>query len=118
TQNEIDTAVAFASSTGENGVEFTLNAGRPMPCTVSLTVTGDNEQYTRLYLYNEATGPWHDLNSYARSGVAAETAERYRLANDTLPFIHMNIYALAAAGVVLVAIVVVYSAVKKRYWFW
>ena len=30
----------------------------------------------------------------------------------------MNIYALAAAGVVLVAIVVVYIAVKKRYWFW
>ena len=28
----------------------------------------------------------------------------------------MNMYALAAAGVVLVAIVVVYIAVKKRYW--
>ena len=118
TQNEIDTAVAFAPSTSENGVEFTLNAGRSMPCTVSLTVTGDNAQYTRLYLYNEATGQWQYLNSYADSVVTTDTAGRYLLTNDTLTFIHMNIYALAAAGVVLVAIVVVYIAVKKRYWFW
>ena len=118
TQNEIDTTVAFAPSASENGVEFTLNAGRSMPCTVSLTVTGDNAQYTRLYLYNEATGQWQYLNSYADSVVTTDTAGRYLLTNDTLTFIHMNIYALAAAGVVLVAIVVVYIAVKKRYWFW
>ena len=67
---------------------------------------------------NEATGQWQYLNSYADSVVTTDTAGRYLLTNDTLTFIHMNIYALAAAGVVLVAIVVVYIAVKKRYWFW
>ena len=68
--------------------------------------------------YDEATGQWQYLNSYADSVVTTDTAGRYLLTNDTLTFIHMNIYALAAAGVVLVAIVVVYIAVKKRYWFW
>lgn len=118
TQNEIDTAVTFAPSTTENGVEFTLNGGSAMPCTVSLTVTGANAGYTRLYLYNEATGQWQYLNSYADSVVTTDTAGRYLLTNDTLTFIHMNLYVLAAAGAVLVAIVVVYIAVKKRYWFW
>ena len=86
--------------------------------SVRLTVTGENAGYSRLYLYNEATGQWQYLNSYADSVVTTDTAGRYLLTNDTLTFVHMNMYALAAAGVVLVAIVVVYIAVKKRYWFW
>ena len=118
TQNELSTAVAFAPSAAEDGVEFTLNEGGAMPCTVSLTLTGSNAGYSRLYLYNQATGQWQYLNSYADGVVTTDTAGRYLLTNDTLTFIHMNIYALAAAGVVLVAIVVVYIAVKKRYWFW
>ena len=118
TQNAIDTAVVFAPSTQENGVEFTLNGGGAMPCTVSLTVTGDNASYSRLYLYNDATDQWQYLNSYADSVVTTDTAGRYLLTNDTLTFVHMNLYALIAAGVALLAIVVVYIVVKKRYWFW
>ena len=67
---------------------------------------------------DKATGQRQYPNSYADGVVTTDTAGRYLLTNDTLTFIHMNIYALAAAGVVLVAIVVVYIAVKKRYWFW
>ena len=37
TQNVIDTAVTFTPSATENGVEFTLNQGGAMPCTVDLT---------------------------------------------------------------------------------
>lgn len=118
TQNAIDTAVVFAPSAQENGVEFTLNGGGAMPCTVSLTVTGDNASYSRLYLYNDATDQWQYLNSYADSVVTTDTAGRYLLTNDTLTFVHMNLYALIAAGVALLAIVVVYIVVKKRYWFW
>ena len=50
--------------------------------------------------------------------VTTDTAGRYLLTNNTLTFVHMNFYALAAAGVALLAIVVVYIVVKKRYWFW
>ena len=89
-----------------------------MPCTVSLTVTGDNAGYSRLYLYNQATGQWQYLNSYDGGVITTDTAGRYLLTNETLTFIHVNLYALAAAGVALLAIVVVYIVVKKRYWFW
>ncbi len=118
TQNALSTAVTFTPSTTENGVEFSLNEGGGMPCTVSLTLTGDSANYSRLYLYNEAAGRWQYLNSYSDGVVTTDTAGRYLLTNDTLTFVHLNIYALAAAGVVLVAIIVVYIAVKKRYWFW
>ena len=118
TQNTIDTAVVFAASASENGVEFTLNNGNPMPCAVSLTMTGDHAGYGRLYLYNEATDQWQYLNSYTDGVVTTDTAGRYLLTNDTLTFVHMNIYALIAAGIALAAIVVVYIVVKKRYWFW
>ena len=50
--------------------------------------------------------------------ITTDTAGRYLLTNETLTFIHVNLYALAAAGVALLAIVVVYIVVKKRYWFW
>ena len=118
TQNTVDTAVTFAPSAEENGLEFTLNPGGAMPCTVRLTLTGDNASYTRLYLYNEATGQWQYLNSYADGVITTDTAGRYLLTNETLTFVQMNVYALAAAGVVLLAIIAVYIAVKKRYWFW
>src|SRR5699024_1537147 len=42
TQNTINTAVVFTPSTEENGLEFTLNDGSAMPCTVSVTMTGEN----------------------------------------------------------------------------
>ncbi len=116
TQNALSTAVTFTPS--EEGLEFSLNEGGAMPCAVSLTLTGDNASYSRLYLYNEATQQWQYLNSYADSVVTTDTAGRYLLTNNTLTFVHMNFYALVAAGVVLVAIIVVYIVVKKRYWFW
>ena len=118
TQNVVDTLVAFAPSADQDGVEFALNDGGAMPCTVSLTVTGDNAGYSRLYLYNQATGQWQYLNSYDGGVITTDTAGRYLLTNETLTFIHVNLYALAAAGVALLAIVVVYIVVKKRYWFW
>ena len=118
TQNALATAVTFTPSQEEDGLEFSLNEGGAMPCAVSLTLTGDNAGYGRLYLYNTATQQWQFLNSYADSVVTTDTAGRYLLTNNTLTFVHMNFYALVAAGVVLVAIIVVYIVVKKRYWFW
>ncbi len=118
TQNGPTTPAPSPPPPDEAGVVFPLTGAPPLPSPPPRPPPGNTPQYPRLYLYNEATGQWQYLNSYADSVVTTDTAGRYLLTNDTLTFIHMNIYALAAAGVVLVAIVVVYIAVKKRYWFW
>ncbi len=119
TQNTLDTSLTFAPSESEEGVEFTLNGGSALPGVVTLALTGsDNSGYTRLYLYNRAAEQWQYLDIYADGVITADTAGRYLLTNETLSFIQVSMYALIGAGLVLVAIVVVYIAVKKRYWFW
>ena len=90
TQNALSTAVTFTPSEEEEGLEFSLNEGGAMPCSVSLTLTGDNARYSRLYLYNTANQQWQYLNSYADSVITTDTAGRYLLTNSTLTFVHVN----------------------------
>ena len=35
-----------------------------MPCGVTITMTGENAGYSRLYLHNTVSGKWQFLNSY------------------------------------------------------
>ena len=116
TGNTVDTALTFEQ--GEKGLEFTLNGGQSLPGVVEIALEGEQAGYTRLYLMNDSTGQWQYLNSYADSVLRTDEAGRYLLTNETLTFISVSWYALGGALVVLVAIVVVYIMVKKRYWFW
>ena len=116
TGNTVDTALTFEQ--GEKGLEFTLNGGQSLPGVVEIALEGEQAGYTRLYLMNDSTGQWQYLNSYADSVLRTDEAGRYLLTNETLTFISVSWYALGGALVVLLAIVVVYIMVKKRYWFW
>ena len=116
TGNTVDTALTFEQ--GEKGLEFTLNGGQSLPGVVEIALGGEQAGYTRLYLMNDSTGQWQYLNSYADSVLRTDEAGRYLLTNETLTFISVSWYALGGALVVLLAIVVVYIMVKKRYWFW
>ncbi len=112
-----------------------LNEGQGMPGKVDILLNEDTASYKRLYLYNENTQKWQYLNSYADGVVEVDTSGRYLLTNETLNTIGVNWYFLGAAGLVLLAIIVVwyflgaaglvllaiivvYIVVKKRYWFW
>jgi len=50
--------------------------------------------------------------------MTADSAGRYLLTNQILNVIEVNWYFLGGAGIVLLAIVIVYIVFKKRYWFW
>ena len=114
--NALNTALSF--NPVSNGVEFMLNEGQGMPGKVDILLNEDTASYKRLYLYNENTQKWQYLNSYADGVVEVDTSGRYLLTNETLNTIGVNWYFLGAAGLVLLAIIVVYIVVKKRYWFW
>lgn len=116
TSNELDTLLVFTPV--EKGLEFVLNNGNPLPAAVEIHLEGESTGYSRLYLLNSASDQWQYLDNLKDGVVTADTAGSYLLTNETLTFIGMNLYALIAAGVVLLAIVVVYILVKKRYWFW
>ena len=114
--NALNTSLSF--NPVSNGVEFMLNEGQGMPSKVDILLNEDTASYKRLYLYNENTQKWQYLNSYADGVVEVDTSGRYLLTNETLNTIGVNWYFLGAAGLVLLAIIVVYIVVKKRYWFW
>ena len=116
TSNELDTLLVFTPA--EKGLEFVLNNGSALPAAVEIHLEGENAGYSRLYLLNSASDQWQYLDNLKNGVITADTAGSYLLTNETLTFIGMNLYALIAAGVVLLAIVVVYIVVKKRYWFW
>lgn len=116
TTSEVNTTLTFTPD--EYGLRFTLNDGEAMPCGVTITMTGENAGYSRLYLHNVVSGKWQFLNSY-KDGVAhADVAGEYLLTNQNLRFTSINWTFFIGAGIVVVACLIAYVAVKKRYWFW
>ena len=116
TTSEVNTTLTFTPD--EYGLRFTLNDGAAMPCGVSITMTGENAGYSRLYLHNAVSGKWQFLNSY-KDGVAhADVAGEYLLTNQNLRFTSINWTFFIGAGILVVACLIAYIAVKKRYWFW
>ena len=114
TTSEIDTAITFTES--EEGLEFELDNGRTLPCAVQLEL--DVSTYSRLYLYNTISNKWQFLNSYKDGTITADTAGSYLLTNQNLRFTNINWTFFIAAGALTVVCLIVYIAVKKRYWFW
>ena len=114
TTSEIDTAITFTES--EEGLEFELDNGRTLPCAVQLEL--DVSTYSRLYLYNTISNKWQFLNSYKDGVLHADVAGEYLLTNQNLRFTSINWTFFIGAGVVVVACLIAYIAVKKRYWFW
>ena len=116
TQGGFSTALTFAPD--ENGLSFQLGESGALPCVVQITLTGENAAYSRLYLHNTASEKWQFLNSYKDGTVTADTAGSYLLTNQNLRFTNINWTFFIAAGALTVVCLIVYIAVKKRYWFW
>jgi len=96
----------------------TLGESGALPCVVQITLTGENAAYSRLYLHNTASEKWQFLNSYKDGTITADMAGSYLLTNQNLRFTNINWTFFIAAGALTVVCLIVYIAVKKRYWFW
>lgn len=116
TQGGFSTALTFAPD--ENGLSFQLGESGALPCVVQITLTGENAAYSRLYLHNTASEKWQFLNSYKDGTITTDTAGSYLLTNQNLRFTNINWTFFIAAGALTVVCLIVYIAVKKRYWFW
>jgi hypothetical protein len=114
TTSELDTSLVLTES--DEGIEFELDKGHALPCTVRIDL--DVSTYSRLYLYSSVSGKWQYLNSYSDGVITADTAGRYLLTNQNLKFADINWTFFIAGGVVVVIIGVAYIVLKKRYWFW
>ena len=114
TTGELNTSLELQQV--EQGLEFVVNDGKTVPCSARIDL--DKSDYSRLYLYNETTGKWQYLNSYKDGVITLDTAGRYLLTNENLRFANINWTFFIGAGILVVACLIAYVAVKKRYWFW
>ena len=114
TTSDLDTMLILTES--DQGIEFELDKGKALPCSVRIDL--DVSTYTRLYLYNAVSNKWQYLNSYTDGIITADTAGRYLLTNQNLKFANINWTFFIAGGVVVVLIGIAYVVLKKRYWFW
>ena len=114
TTSELDTMLVLTES--EEGIEFELDKGKALPCSVRIDL--DVSTYTRLYLYNTTSGKWQFLNSYTDGVITADTAGRYLLTNQNMKFANINWTFFIAGAVMIVIIGIAYIVLKKRYWFW
>lgn len=89
-----------------------------MPCGVTITMTGENAGYSRLYLHNAVSGKWQFLNSYNDGVAHADVAGEYLLTTRICTSPASTGPSSSAAGILVVACLIAYVAVKKRYWFW
>ena len=116
TNGEVYTTLNFTED--EYGLRFSLNDGEALPCGVKITMTGENASYGRLYLHNTVTEKWQFLNSYKDGEASVDVAGEYLLTNQNLRFTSINWTFFIGAGILVVACLIAYVAVKKRYWFW
>lgn len=114
TNSELNTLLSFTQT--ERGLEFALDNGRSLPCTVQIEM--DINTYSRLYLYNSVSEKWQYLNSYNDGVITIDTVGQYLLTNQNLQFNNVDPTFFIAGGVVVVLIAVAYIFFKKRYWFW
>ncbi len=75
-------------------------------------------EMSALNLYNTISNKWQFLNSYKDGTITADTAGSYLLTNQNLRFANINWTFFIAAGALTVVCLIVYIAVKKRYWYW
>lgn len=115
--NELDTRLAFTET--EDGLEFMLNGGSYMPGEVEITL---NEAivatYRYLYLYNNTTGEWQQLNTYKNGMLTLDTAGRYLLRSEIFRTWGLGWWFVGTVSVLVVVLAVFYIGFKRRYWFW
>jgi hypothetical protein len=115
--NELDTRLGFAET--EDGIAFTLNGGSYMPGRVRVELGEELSQNANcLYLYNTALTKWQKLNSLNGNLLTLDTAGQYLLRAKEYTLWGLNWWYIGAAAVVLVALLITYIVVKRRYWFW
>ena len=97
---------------------YAMSNGRVIEQGTHAELLAKQGAYSRLYLHNTASEKWQFLNSYKDGTITADTAGSYLLTNQNLRFTNINWTFFIAAGALTVVCLIVYIAVKKRYWFW
>ncbi len=117
-ENEWNPKIEFKEE--RDGIVFTMNDGNNIPGIIYLTVSDDsNLKGKYVYLYNEGKDKFEVLNTNIKQGqVKIDLTGKYMITEKKITSFHWNFIVIGLAVVCLIAGVIVYICVTKKYWFW
>ena len=115
-QNEFYSQVNFDIT--ENGIQFVLNQGKNLCGKIKIDVSRiiSKEQY--LYLYNSDKKQYENIKVSNRNELQLDTEGMYLLTEKKILKWDVNLILVLSGCVAIVAGIVVYIIIKKKYWFW
>lgn len=114
-ENELNTVLSFQKE--KDGTSFALNDGKNLPGVVTLQLN-TQEDVNYIYLYNTAKEKYEKLAMADKANLSLDTQGKYLLTAQKLQSVPVSIIILAVGIVAVVALIVGYILVKKKYWFW
>lgn len=115
-ENQLETQLLFQEE--EGGFSFIVNDGNDLcgKIIIDLSEKITNQRY--LYLYNEAKQKYEQLKAEDISWLSIDTGGQYLVTATKISELNFNPMLIVAGVIVVMAGVVAYIGVKKRYWFW
>jgi hypothetical protein len=114
-ENELNNVLTFHK--GKDGITFTLNDGKNLPGVVTLQLN-TQEDVNYIYLYNTAKAKYEKLATTDKTKFILDTQGKYLLAEQKLQSVPVSVILFIVGIVVIIALIVGYILVKKKYWFW
>lgn len=114
--NEMYTGIQFVLE--REGTSFIVNQGNNICGPITLQIDENRVSGKYLYLYNEAKNKYELINQSDIHRLELDSAGKYLITNNKIQRHGVKIIVILAAFLVIVAMIIAYILVKKRYWFW
>ena len=101
----------------ENTISFTLNNNEDL-CGKILVCIDNADDYRYLYLYNDTTEKYDLLNKENLGAIELTTSGEYLLTNTPVSSVQFWWFGVGLFGLIIIALLIVYFCIKKKYWFW
>lgn len=100
----------------ENGLSFIVNGGEELCGAVTLILEDIEGDY--LYLYNPSKEKYQFIMDYGEEEMKLTTGGKYLITQKKLNAFYWNPVLITVILGILLVVIIIYVAVKKRYWFW
>lgn len=113
-ENELTTLLKFNKE--KKGTSFVLNSNNNLPGKIRIEL--NNKQIKYIYLYNNSKEKYEILYNKNKSYVELDEGGKYFITDRKLYNTNISLIGIIIGSTLILAGVITYIVVKKKYWFW
>ncbi|MDY4078573.1 MAG: Ig-like domain-containing protein [Clostridium sp.] len=113
-ENELTTLLKFNKE--KKGTSFVLNSNNNLPGRITIEL--NNKQIKYIYLYNNSKEKYEILDNKNKSYVELDEGGKYFITDKKLYNTNIPLIGIIIGSTLILAGVITYIVVKKKYWFW